>query len=245
MNRRDNDELEDIPRMAPAQDEVAGRRSLAGQSQGSKRSSSHGGGASREGGGLLSIISLLIAITAMGAAYFLWDQSRLTNASAKSVEQRLIVLESQLASTGDELSQSDAAVRVQLKTVDTEVRKLWDARKKSIKLLNEHDVSVRNLTTRTSGLKKQYSAAMVQLTALAAELDEVVETLETAQITSLQKNVGNTSQKVQQMSKSVDSLSGRVLANEEWLEAINAFRRQVNDRLNALQNPTNPTPVLQ
>jgi hypothetical protein len=36
-----------------------------------------------------------------------------------------------------------------------------------------------------------------------------------------------------------------VLANEEWLEAINAFRRQVNDRLNALQNPTNSTPVLQ
>ena len=245
MNRRDNDDLENMPRMAPAQDEVAGRRSQAGQIQTPKRSKSHSRGASSENSGLLSMISLLIAITAMGAAYFLWDQSRLTNASAKSVEQRLIVLESQLASTGDELSQSDAAVRVQLKTVDTEVRKLWDARKKSLKLLNEHDVSIRNLTTRTSGLKKQYSSAMVQLTALAAELDEVVETLETAQITSLQKSVGSMNQKVQQMSKSVDSLSGRVLANEEWLEAINAFRRQVNDRLNELQNPTNTAPVLE
>ena len=245
MNRRDNDDLENMPRMAPAQDEVAGRRSQTGQSQAAKRSRSHSDRASSENGGLLSMISLLIAITAVGAAYFLWEQSRLTNASAKSLEQRLIVLESQLASTGDELSQSDAAVRVQLKTVDTEVRKLWDARKKSIKLLNEHDVSIRNLTTRTSGLKKQYSSAMVQVTALAAELDEVVETLETAQISSLQKSVGNTSQTVQQLSKSIDSLSGRVRGNEEWLEAINAFRRQVNDRLNELQNPANAAPVLE
>lgn len=243
MNHRDNEELKEIPRMTPAHDEVAGRRSNTNKRAASRKPDPT---ARSGGGGLLGVVALLMAVTAMGAAYFLWEQSRVTNQSAKDVEQRLMALESQLASTGDELSQSDAAVRIQLKDVDSEVRKLWDARKKTIEQVEEHELNIKNLTTRTGGLQKKQTASASQLTALAAQLDEVVEMLEGANFSTMQKTLSGNQQKVQQIAKSLDTLNSRVAANEEWLQSVNAFRRQVNERLNEIQNPASTSqPVLQ
>ncbi|MBT8148408.1 MAG: hypothetical protein KJO24_00650 [Gammaproteobacteria bacterium] len=247
MNRRDNEELQNIPRMTPAQDEVAGRRSQTGKRAAARPAASkRGPGGNGASGGLMATLALLMAIAAIGAAYFLWEQSRQTNQTAKNVEQRLLALESQLASTGDELSQSDAAVRIQLKDVDSEVRKLWDARKKTLQQVSQHDKNIKNLTTRTGTMQKSQTANAQQLTALAAELDEVVVMLESANFTTMQKTVTANQQKLQQLAKSLDVLNSRVAANEEWLESVNAFRRQVNDRLNEIQNPasSNAQPTL-
>lgn len=241
MNRRDNDELTDIPQMTPARDEVMHRRTAKTASGRAVIPDKPSAG----GNSLLTIMSLVIAVAALGASYFLWEQSQKASRTAQNAEQRLISLESQLTSTGDELSQSDAAVRIQLKELDSEVRKLWDARKKSNKQLSGHDTNIKNLTTRTGDVKKRQETTGAQLTALAAELDEVVEMLEAANFDNLQNTVKNSSQKLQQISAAVDDLSGRVTANEEWVDSINGFRRQVNERLNAIQNPAQQQPILQ
>ncbi|NNC55754.1 MAG: hypothetical protein HKO07_08545, partial [Pseudomonadales bacterium] len=160
MTRRENEPLNDLPSMAPARDEVSRRKSPAA-------TPAKGEGSS----GLLSILALLIGITALGAAYFLYEQSLATHAKAELFEQRVKVLEGQLASTGDELSESDAAVRVRMKALDLEVRKLWDDRKKRLEEDKQRDKKITAQGKRNASLGKQYSSSAAQLTALSAQVD--------------------------------------------------------------------------
>ena len=244
--RSQKDDLTSIPTMKPAQDEVRGRRSQPRTSSATKPAKSSGG----SGGGLLGVFTFLIAVTACGAAYYLWDQQQSALARAEQAEQRIQALEAQLASTGDEMSQSDAAVRVRLKELDTEVRKLWDnVWKKSRAQLAEHDKNIKNLTTRTSAMAttqessvKQLKAINAELTRYSASLDEVSETLDALEASNRQ--TAQLREKLPQVSSMVDDHEQRIRANEEWVESINAFRRQVNQQLNANQ-PVNETPQLQ
>ncbi|HCX27073.1 MAG TPA: hypothetical protein DHT34_05110, partial [Cellvibrionales bacterium] len=139
--RRNNDDLSNIPAMKPAHDEVVNRRR-----QGRSSSSAV---IPTQSSNRLGLLTLLIAIAASAAAYYLYEENRAAAKVAMQTEIRIAALEAQLANTGDEMSQSDAAVRVRLKELDTEVRKLWDnVWKKSKVLLDEHSLNIKNLTTR-------------------------------------------------------------------------------------------------
>ena len=116
MNRRDNDELRNIPTMKPARDEVVQRR------QTPSRPPPSGSG----GGKGFSFFLLLLVLASWAGLYLLWEQANTARSQLQDSEKRIASLESQLANTGDEMSQSDAAVRIRLKELDTEVRKLWD-----------------------------------------------------------------------------------------------------------------------
>lgn len=241
MNRRDNDELTEIPKMVPARDEVTGRRS--GQSAGrSAKTSNHSASHKNKSGGvgLLALMSIVFAVAALGACYFLWEQSVRAQQTANDAEARIAGLEAQLLSTGDELSQSDAAVRVKLKDLDSEVRKLWDSRKKAIKQETSHSTSIKNLITRTTATRKQVDSLSSQMTAVAAELDEVVELLANTDLESQSANIKSATSKLQQLNNRIDGIANRVTVNEEWVESINAFRQQVNQRLNAGAGSTQP-----
>ena len=241
--RRTRDDLSDIPAMKPAHDEVVNRRrqgrSTAGAVIPTKRSNG------------LTLFTLLIAIVASGAAYYLFEQNRAAETLAVQTEARIAALEAQLANTGDEMSQSDAAVRVRLKELDTEVRKLWDnVWKKSKVLLDEHSLNIKNLTTRTSSLGKGQLKANKQLAELnaelmryAASLDEINEAVEESQVSA--KQSATLQDKLPKLSQKMDNHEQRIQANEEWVESINAFRRQVNKQLTTLNQPVNNRPELQ
>lgn len=223
MNRRD-EELTDIPQMKPARDELANRRP-SGATATRTRSSSGGSG-------VWVILSLLVAIAALGASYFLWEQSVRAEQAAAQAEARIAELESQLASTGDELTQSDAAVRVKLKELDSEVRKLWDSRKKAKAMSAEHDKTIKNLVTRTSATRKKVDSLLAQTTAISASLDEVVETLDGADFETQSSLLKKNADQLRSVEADMKDLQSRITANEEWIESINAFRQQVNQRLN-------------
>ncbi|NNL11982.1 MAG: hypothetical protein HKO84_09465 [Pseudomonadales bacterium] len=233
MNRREHEPLNDLPSMAPARDEVSRRKTP-------QASLAKGGGS----GGLLSILALLIGITALGAAYFLYEQSLATHAKAELFEQRVQVLEGQLASTGDELSESDAAVRVRMKELDLEVRKLWDDRKKKLAEDKQRDKKVATQEKQTVSLGKKYSSSAAQLTALSAQVDEMAEILDRADLGTIEKNIADAKASAAKLTRDFAALEKRVKANEEWVESVNVFRRQVNQRLNQIQNPASPAPVL-
>mgnify|MGYP006064101727 CR=1 FL=1 len=189
-------------------------------------------------------MSLLIAVAALGASYFLWEQSRETQMAANQAELRIAELESQLASTGDELTQSDAAVRVKLVELDSEVRKLWDSRKKAKSQSAEHDKTIKNLVTRTAATRKKVDSVLAQLTATSAELDEVVDMLDRADFENQSSVLKQSAEKLQSVESKMVGLQKRIAANEEWIESINAFRRQVNEKLNPASG-NSATPQLQ
>lgn len=241
--RRTRDDLSDIPAMKPAHDEVVNRRRQGRSSAGAVTPTKLSNG--------LMLFTLLIAIAASGAAYYLFEQNRAGEMLAVQTEERIAALEAQLANTGDEMSQSDAAVRVRLKELDTEVRKLWDnVWKKSKTLLDEHSLNIKNLTTRTSSLSKGQTKANKQLVELnaelmryAASLDEINEAVEESQVSAKQSAV--LQDKLTKLNQKMDNHEQRIQANEEWVESINAFRRQVNKQLTTLNQPANTRPELQ
>ena len=241
--RRNNDDLTDMPAMKPARDEVVNRR-RQGRSSSSAvipaRSSNR-----------LGLLTLLIAIAASAASYYLYEENRAAAQVAVQTENRIAALEAQLANTGDEMSQSDAAVRVRLKELDTEVRKLWDnVWKKSKALLDEHSLNIKNLTTRTGSLVKTQTNAGKQLAELNAELmryaaglDEIAEAVEQSQAND--KKARALQDKLPKLTQKIDNHEQRIKANEEWVESINAFRRQVNKQLTTNNQPVNTVPTLQ
>ena len=241
--RRTRDDLSDIPAMKPAHDEVVNRRRQGRSSAGAVIPTKRSNG--------LTLLTLLIAIAASGAAYYLFEQNRAAETLAVQTEARIAALEAQLANTGDEMSQSDAAVRVRLKELDTEVRKLWDnVWKKSKVLLDEHTLNIKNLTTRTSSLGKGQTKANKQLVELnaelmryAASLDEINETVEESQASA--KQSAALQDKLPKLSQKMDNHEQRIKANEEWVESINAFRQQVNKQLTIINQPANNRPELQ
>ena len=190
------------------------------------------------------VLTLLIAVSALGASYFLWEQSRQTQMAAIQAESRIAELEAQLTSTGDELTQSDAAVRVKLKELDTEVRKLWDSRKKANKVTDSQAKTIKNLTTRSGETRKKADSLIAQLTVVSADLDEVVDMLDSADFESQSAQLQRSAEKLQPIESKLTSMQNRIVANEEWIESINAFRRQVNERLNPVSGSAQ-TPQLQ
>ena len=139
-----DDSFNSLPTMKPAHDEVIQhRRSTRGSSPVQSKPG-------------LTWFALVVGIAASVSSYYLFNQNQLAEARLSATELRLSTLESRLTSAGDELSQSDEAVRVQLKELDREVRKLWDnVWKKSKKTLEEHSLNIKNLTTRTTKLNDQ------------------------------------------------------------------------------------------
>ena len=234
MNQKSGDNLH-IPAIKPAKDELASRR---GGSQRSRQGSESNGSSSSN---LVSLMALIVAIAATGAAYFLWQQNTQLIESVSLADQRILKLEQQLTSTGDELTQSDAAVRVKLKELNSEVAKLWDARKVNNKKLKEHDTSIKNLTTRTGKLNEALKNDTQQLTVLSAEIDELIEELEKIEPDNLNARLNELSI----LKASHETLASDVKDNSQWLLSIDEFRRQVNQRLNAIQNPATQPPQLQ
>lgn len=236
MNPKSGDNFQ-IPAIKPERDELASRR--GGGTQRPRKT--EGNQSSSSGGSLLAIIALVVAIAATGAAYFLWQQNTLLISAVDQADKRIATLEAQLTSTGDELTQSDAAVRVQLKELNLEVAKLWDARKVSNKKLSDHDTSIKNLTTRTGKTSDAQKNDAQQLTVLSAEIDELIEELERIEPDKLSARLAN----LDALKGSVSSLEKDVKDTTQWLKSIDEFRRQVNQRLNAIQNPVEQAPQLQ
>ena len=237
MATRDPEIREDIsgvPRMSADRETSVERRS---PSSSDRRSSS--------GGGLLTTLAFLVIIMLAGATYFLWVEYQAMQQTAAVAETRIANLEAQLVSAGDEMSQSDAAVRVQLNSLDKEVRRLEQNRKKDKDMLAQHDKSVKNLVTRTTQSNGKQKAINAQMTALSAELDDIVETLASANFSEDRKKLQQALLRLQQADDEVGVLGKRVSDTEEWLNAIDAFRQQVNARLNSIENPVQQTPQLQ
>ncbi len=160
------------------------------------------------------------------------DQSR----TGKQVQS----LENLLTDTDETVTKSAAAMGAQLNLLDSEVRKLWDARKISNKKLSDLAKADTSTASTVQTLQDNGFRQKKTLDALTADL-RALQTL-SADIERLAGSARQIQSDVERLADNVNranleraALGKRVGANEEWVASINNFRKQVNTNVNQLR----------
>lgn len=178
-------------------------------------------------------------------------------------------LEGELNQAGAELEQTGSAATEQLKFLDSEMRKLWGvAGDKNRKAISQNSDAIAGLNVRVSQLKdKQLTALQTQLaeqgkqlTSLQSkvgaseELAQQVAAIKKQFATSqsellltreaLESDIESLEQSIARMGGSIDGLassdtSKQVLENSKAIASIDASRRQLNERIVALDRRLN------
>ncbi len=157
------------------------------------------------------------------------------------VSGRVADLEALLSDTDESVEKSAAALGAQLNVVDKETRRLEQRRRemdnKIVKLEKASaatQTDVGKLQTLVAGQGKSLTAMNADLTALkrvAGDLERLSKTAMDAQA-----NLERLADNVNKANLDRAAMKQRVTSNEEWIESINAFRRQVNASISRLED---------
>ena len=242
------DEFDPIPAIVPKRDSethFAASRSKGSGKTGSGRSGSPGRRTSDGGAGIWARLfitaSLVVALIACAWAWQLQEELRQAGRVQAQYEKRIGALEDLLSDTDETVNRSSAAMGAQIKLLDSEVRKLWDARKKS-----NANISQLQKTSKAQGgqligmanVDKDSTAKLQALTTDMAKLKSVAGDLERLMISAQanQEDVERVADTLNRLNADLATLNQRVTANEEWVGSINAFRRQISTTISQLQS---------
>lgn len=194
--------------------------------------------------GLTARLVLTIALAVAGiACAWAWQlQTALDDAQRqqKLTQGRVADLEALLSDTDETVNKSAAAMGAQLRLLDTEVRKLWDARKISNGKLTKlektavtQEKQITNLNNKTTTQAEQLATAQSELAALtkvAGDLERLAASAQRAQT-----DVERLADGLNKSNLERSALRKQAESNAEWIESINAFRRQVNANIAELE----------
>ncbi|WP_096085300.1 hypothetical protein [Agaribacterium haliotis] len=181
----------------------------------------------------MASFAFLVALTACGAAYWLYGELQSSQAQLQQTQQRLLAVEESLKLTGSESTQSVAAINDSLKTHFSEIDKLWAAYRKHKKSIADNSKLVK---TANANAKQ----ALAKAKPMAAELAMVSDLVDAQQSALTQIEQANASiatqarainEKSAKLQQSVSSLQQQVGNVEKDIEAINGFRRSVNQQI--------------
>ena len=235
-----DDQPESIPSFTASRDEaVSSAPRGAVPARGTRHQS-----ATSVGMGALARVVLTVALVAAAVscawAFQLQKTLEQANADARLLGARVADLEALLSDTDESVEKSAAALGAQLKVVDTETRRLEQRRREmdnDIKKLQKASASqqtaVGKLETASASQAKTVTTLSSDLQALqkvAGDLERLSKTAKDAQI-----NMERIADNVNKANLDRAALSKRVATNEEWIESINAFRKQVNGNINRLE----------
>lgn len=197
----------------------------------------------------LALVAALIALALLGLLF--WQVLTLKQersgllSTLETAEARIGELEKKLTVTGDESEQSLATLGAGIKTLSadakensSEIRKLWgvahDRNRKAISTnkaaigTNKKAVASANATVKSlqKNQQKELTTLQAKLDDLRGELAVLREVQESQQAAFSQNR--NAAAEVKALKTDINS---RISANEEAIQAIDAFRLQVNRRL--------------
>ena len=229
------DELTEIPSFAARRDEAvdsAPRNAIPGRG----RDGSGKGGASQ----VLVILSF-IAVCALSAyAWYSYQLISELTADQSRTGKQVQSLENLLTDTDETVTKSAAAMGAQLNLLDSEVRKLWDARKTSNRALSDLEKADKTTdatlkTLKENGFRQKktldtLTADLTELQALSADIERLAGSAR-----QIQNDVERLADDVNRANLERASIGNRVTANEEWVESINGFRKQVNANVSQLR----------
>ena len=195
---------------------------------------------------LVLTISFVVAIVALA---WVWQLQQELNDARDSLERysvRTGDLEDLLSDTDETVNQSATAMRVQLKRLDTENRKLWDARKLSNNKISKLEKTSSAQSKNLVNIKKIVTKNEKQLPILQEEVSRF--TILAKDLTNLTASAKRNQVEVERVADGINrvdleqaKLEKRVSENEGWIESINVSRRQVNGKLTQLENAIRST----
>ncbi len=234
------DDIPNIPSFAANRDEaVISAPRGAVPSSGSRNTGSSGAGS-----GLLTrlvaTLGLVVAAVAVAWAWQLQQVLDLNIVEQRVIQQRVADLEALLSDTDETVNQSTATLGAQLRLVDSETRRLEQRRREldmRIEKLEKSDVAA------TSNIKKLQTASsahgadlstlkseLIALTKVASELERLAATARQSQ-----DGIERIADGLNKSNLDSAALKQRVVSNEEWIESINGFRKQVNANMTRLE----------
>ena len=221
---------------------------------GSARPPRESGGSGR-GIGVSIVLAILIAGLA-GAGWFIANQHQLIGDQQQlldAADGRLKLLEDRLRMTDEALSATGEDANEKITLWESEIRKLWaisnERNKKWIQNneagikkqgKNIADISAEQRTMKSA--VDRHDKAFQQQQAIIDQLASVE--LQFQQLLSSQRDLVDKVNSVQQSLSGVKSdLARRVAENEQAITAIDAYRLQLNNRLNDLERRLTPSPA--
>jgi len=195
--------------------------------------------------------SLVLAVLVAGlviAGWFLASQHqalRAAEAALTDSQRRLAVLEERLQITDQTMSDADKEVVSQMGVWQDEIRKLWDVTNKRNRgwieenraNLKKHDTTLASVDAGLKEIKAnvaRHESTLTQQAALAEQLAAVE--LQLRQLNNQQRQATDQLNAVRQTVSGLESgLSRRVTETEKAVQAIDAYRLQLNARLVDLQ----------
>ena len=222
-------------RIAANPNDVAGRRRPGGQ------------GPRRAEGGRPIGFTLLVAILVAGlmvAGWFIANQQQMlaeARTSLDSATQRIGHLESRLLETDQTMSATGDEVKDKLQFWESEIRKLWDvANKRNVEMIKATDGTLKSQGTALASVQSTLKSVQGAVTRHDEAFGQQSEILD--QITAMELQVRKLADQQRQVAdqlaatrKSVTTLESglarRVQQTEEAIEAIDAYRLQINSRL--------------
>ena len=230
------DDLNDIPSFTANRDEAVSSAPRGAIPARAPRTEAAMGLTAR----LVLTIALAVAGIACGWAWQLQTALDDAQRQQKLTQGRVADLEALLSDTDETVNKSAAAMGAQLRLLDTEVRKLWDARKISNGKLTKlektavtQEKQITNLNNKAARQAEQLATAQSELAALtkvAGDLERLAASAQRAQT-----DVERLADGLNKSNLERSALRKQVESNAEWIESINAFRRQVNANIAKLE----------
>ncbi len=225
-----NNEREEAPirRASNNYDEPRANRNAADYAPSSSSSSS------------IPAIALVLSLVGVGGAGFLGFQLMEAKTIIEKDSARIAQLEAQLNVTSTESTQSVAALGINLQKVDGEVKKLWDATKKSNADHNEKENAlsrgIDSTKAEINNLKADTGSLKQELIVHKASIDEIPPRIEEANknIAEQRKKIADVAAGVNTLAgqvKSAEGLASRITKTEEAIDAIDDNRRTINKDL--------------
>lgn len=199
----------------------------------------------RGGAGILArlfiTVSLVVAAVACAWAWQLQQELLAANEQMADYASRIGDLEARLSDTDEGMAQSAQVQAVKIRELDGEVRKLWDnVWKKSKERLAKLEAAsasqgkaVKSMQGSLGGVETQLQSAAGDIAKLKSVSGDLSRLMTSAKAN--QEEVERVADTLNRLDLELAKLDKRVVANEEWLASVNAFRKQVNASLVDLQ----------
>ena len=190
-----------------------------------------------------SPLAILLAFVGIGIGGFAVWQMLEMQKTITVAEQRIFELESKLEVTGDESSASTAALQASVKEAHSEIRKLWgvsyDTNKKAIAANKvTADKAVKSANAAAAGVDKKVSQATAKIVSDIELLNDLVSSHD-ASINAMEQaasQVRSLTDQLNKLERLEKELQQKVEVNEQAIDAIDAFRRSVNQQLLELKS---------
>lgn len=206
----------------------------------------------------LAGFSLFVGFLGLGlAAFAFWMLTQAQaqfNEQLKAAESRITGLEQRLELSDDESTQSVTALQANLKKAvedvrasESEIRKLWDTRNVNKNAIADNEKAIAGVKSANAQaakkLEDQLARQQISQTEKVALIEKELASLTTQQNTlsaKLQNTAGldalrNQVKTLETKLAALDQLSTRVISNEEAIDAIDAYRLNINRQLLELQ----------